>query len=87
MYDLESTFGISSPDLAAEYHADPQTPAAPAIATTEATSGPPGSAFRALTDPQGSAIFWVAIAAILGLAMVSGQLKVSAALAARGGKK
>lgn len=43
-------------------------------------------ALGALLDPRGSAVFWLAVAAILGLAMVSGQIKVSAALKTRAGK-
>lgn len=58
------------------------TPAQPATSTLK----PPENAARALIDPKGSAIFWVAAFAVLGLAMVSGQLKVSAAVKARGGK-
>lgn len=80
MQTAEDIFGLSANDLAAQSLASPQTGAAPAIATTEATLQPSPSPLRALTDPKGSALFWIGLAAILGLVMVTGQLKVSAAL-------
>ena len=58
------------------------TPVAPASSTLR----PHPNALGALTDPRGSAIFWIVLAAGLGLAMVTGQLKVSAALKTRAGK-
>jgi hypothetical protein len=88
MQTMEEKFGsLADPDVQAQMAlASPQTGAAPAHATTDATMGPPPNALRALTDWQHSPIFWVAIAAVLGLAMVSGQLAVSARLRARGGR-
>jgi hypothetical protein len=56
------------------------------MATTDATNSPPTNPFRALLDPKGSALFWIALASILGLLLVTGQLKVQAALSAQKGK-
>jgi hypothetical protein len=81
------TFGIPSAILARQDALDPQTPTPRPHASTEQTLEPPMSAARALTDPQGSAIFWIGAAAILGLVMVTGQFKVQAALGARAGRK
>jgi hypothetical protein len=83
---FEELFGRSPASLALESAASPLTPSAPAMATTEATHSPPDNPLRALLDPRNSAIFWVALAAIIGLVAVTGQLKVSAALSAKGGK-
>jgi hypothetical protein len=47
---------------------------------------PPENVIRALLDPHGSAIFWVALAAILGLVLVTGQVRVEAALGGRAGR-
>jgi len=84
MVDL---FGpLAEPDrLATMSMLDPSTPAAPAYATTEATLLPSEGAMG-LLDPKGSPLFWIGLAAILGLVLVTGQLKVSAALRARGGR-
>jgi len=77
---------LADPDrLAAMSLLDPSTPAAPAYASTEATLLP-SEGFHGLLDPKGSPLFWIGLAAILGLVIVSGQLKVSAALRARGGR-
>ena len=87
MHTAEEMFGpLAEPDrLAAMSLLDPSTPASPAYASTEATLLPSGG-IMGLLDPKGSPMFWIAVAAILGLVLVSGQLKVSAALRARGGK-
>jgi hypothetical protein len=78
---LEDVFGVSPAEIAA----DGDLATVP-YATTGEQDQPPMQARRALLDPQGSAIFWVALAAVLGLVLVTGQLKVSAALRARGGR-
>ncbi len=84
MHTAEDIFGpLGNPDrMAAANLLDPQTPAAPAMATTEATLQPSPS-FRSLVDPH-AAVFWVGLAAVLGLVLVTGHIKVEAAL--RGGK-
>lgn len=81
MWNSDDHFGFVQESAGGNIATAP-TPATPATSTLQ----PPDSAARALIDPRGSAIFWVAVAAVLGLAMVSGQLKVSAAVKARGGK-
>ena len=86
MHTTQDLFGPVFGDSDAMAHArlvNPTTSAAPAIASTEATLRPSSGA-RALLDPKGSALFWVGLAAVLGLSLVTGQLKVSAAL--RGGR-
>lgn len=87
MLSAEEKFGpLAEPDrLAMMSLLDPSTPAAPAYASTEATLMP-SEGFRGLLDPKGSPLFWIGLAAVLGLVIVTGQLKVSAALRARGGK-
>lgn len=87
MHTAVDLFGpLAEPDrLAAASLLDPGTPAAPAHASTEATLLP-AEGFRGLLDPKGSPLFWIGLAAVLGLVIVTGQLKVSAALRARGGK-
>lgn len=65
---------------------NPSTPASPAYASTEATLEP-AEGLRALLDPQGSALFWIGLAAVLGLVFVTGQLKVSAVLRGGGGRR
>lgn len=88
MQTAEDIFGpFGNPDvMASQSLASPQTGAAPAHASTEATLQPAETPLRALLDPKGSAIFWIALAAVLGLVMVTGQLKVSAALKGRTGR-
>lgn len=87
MYFAHEIFGTSGDDLARMALLDPQTPAVPGIATTEVQTQPPLSAARALLDPGGSAIFWIAAAAILGLILITGQFRVEAALGGRAGRK
>lgn len=48
---------------------------------------PHPNAIGALLDPKGSGIFWLALAAILGLAMVTFQLKIGTEIKSRAGKK
>lgn len=81
IWDSDATFGFEGASAGGNIATAP-APGAPATSSLQ----PPPNALKALTDPRGSAIFWIAIAAILGLAMVSGQLAVSAKVKARGGK-
>lgn len=78
MYTAEQVFGVSGADLAHDFYNDAQTPASPAVATTEQALAPPLNPFHALLDPSHSAIFWVGAAALLGLLLVSGEFKVAA---------
>jgi hypothetical protein len=80
-WSTDDRFGFDGPAAGGNLAvaATPSTPASSSLA-------PQQNAARALIDPKGSAIFWVAGAAVLGLAMVSGQLAVSAKVKARGGK-
>lgn len=86
MHTMEDVFGLEAERMAAAAVANPsvQTPIA---ATTRAQDVPSANPLRALADPRNSAIFWIGLAALLGLIIVTGQLKVSAAVAARGGKR
>ena len=88
MQTAEEKFGpLGNPNEMARAHDEnPTTSAAPAMATTTQTNRPAHSAVGALVDPRGSAIFWVTAAAILGLLLVSGELKVSAALRGKAGR-
>jgi hypothetical protein len=83
----DELFGpLAEPDrLATMSLLDAATPAAPAHASTEVTLLP-SEGLMGLFDPKGSPLFWIGLAAILGLVLVTGQLKVSAALRARGGR-
>lgn len=81
-WDSDSRFGFTGSSAGGNLG----TAATPA-ATAQAPLQPSHNAAKNLLDPKGSAIFWVAVFAALGLAMVSGQLKVSAALNARGGRR
>lgn len=87
MHTAEEIFGPSGRALAASDLADPQTPMHRTFATTDVRDEPPDNPLRALADPQGSAIFWVALAALLGLILVTGELKVQAALGGRAGRR
>lgn len=88
MYTAKEMFGISGEELAVRDAWDPQTPAQRTVATASKSSlEPPRTAVRALADPQGSAIFWIAAAAILGLILITGRLRVEAALGGRAGRK
>lgn len=88
MWTIEDIFGVNSDQLAHADAADPTTPLR-TYATSE--NGPTLShspnAFAAMLDPRGSAIFWIALFAILGLVLVTGQIKVEGALGTRYGKK
>jgi hypothetical protein len=82
---VEDTFGVSSALLAETDISNPSTPT-PTVATTRQRNSPPENPLRALVDPHGSAIFWIALAAILGLVLVTGQVRVEAALGGRAGR-
>lgn len=86
MHDMKQVFGLTGEQLAVMDANDPATPAVRSVATTGIHTAPAERAVGALLDPQYSAIFWVGLAAILGLVLVTGQLKVEAALGLRGGK-
>lgn len=86
MRTAEQTFGIPSELMARADMADPSTPTPRAMTSTEQSLEPPPSALHAIADPRGSAIFWIAAAAVLGLILVTGQFKVQAALGARAGR-
>lgn len=85
MHTLSDIFGVSSDDLAHANAVDSQTPASSVYSTAEhsPTLEPPHSAAAALTDPRNSAIFWVAAAAVLGLVLVTGQVRFEAAASSR----
>jgi hypothetical protein len=83
---MEDTFGVSGHDLAVDMQLDPQVAPSP-MATTRLRNAPPDNPVRALLDPSHSAIFWVALAALLGLILVTGQFKVQAALGGRAGRR
>jgi hypothetical protein len=82
---LSETFGVGGADLATETLADPTSAPSP-IATTRVRNTPPANPLKALTDPHGSAIFWIALAAILGLVLVTGQVRLDAKLGGRAGR-
>jgi hypothetical protein len=85
---LSDIFGTSSDELARADARDPQTPQVRPYTTAVNSPGnqPPRAAAMALLDPKGSAIFWIAAAAVLGLVLVTGQVKIEAALSGRGGR-
>lgn len=58
----------------------------PTVATTRQRNEPPLNPVKALVDPHSSAIFWIALASILGLVLVTGQVRVEAALGGRAGR-
>ncbi len=91
MHTIADTFG---PDLESDRAAradqlDPQTPATRPYSSAEHAPSmePPFSALHALTDPRNSAIFWVAAAALIGLVLVTGQVRFEAAAASRLGRR
>jgi hypothetical protein len=86
VWTAQETFGISGDALAYSMHASPQTPDSPGIATAPQASKEPVAGAGALVDPRGSAGFWIAVAAILGLVLVTGKFKVEAALGGRAGR-
>ncbi|HEY2936750.1 MAG TPA: hypothetical protein VGJ25_09120 [Gaiellaceae bacterium] len=79
MRTAAETFGTSGAQLASEQIVDPQSAPSP-VATTRVQNAPSHNPIKALLDPQGSAIFWIALAALLGLVLVTGQLKIQGAL-------
>jgi hypothetical protein len=85
MRTLSETFGVSGTDLASEAVIDPQAGPSP-IATTRVQNVPPTNPVKALLDPHSSAIFWIALAAILGLVLVTGQVRLDAKLGGRAGR-
>ena len=86
MRTAAETFGVSGSALAETQLLDPQVSPYP-IATTRVQNEPPSNPFRALLDPTHSAIFWIGLAALLGLIMVTGQFRIQAALGGRAGKR
>lgn len=80
-WDGDSYFGFHDESAGGNLATAP-TPSSPASSSLQ----PSPNAIRNLVDPRGSAIFWIALFAVLGLAMVSGQLSVAAKVKARGGK-
>jgi hypothetical protein len=88
MHTLDDIFGVTSDDLARADAVDPQTASVRTYTTAVNSPGneTPRQASMALLDPRGSAIFWIAAAAVLGLVLVTGQVKVEAALSGRGGR-
>jgi hypothetical protein len=83
---MRTAFGVSGQELAVMDAGDPQTPPR-TFATSDAVAYGPTEGAGSLLDPHGSALFWVAAAAVLGLILVTGQVRVEAALGMRGGKK
>lgn len=86
MHTAEETFGISGANLASVAQVDPQANPSP-IATTRVQNDVPSSPVKALLDPSGSAIFWIGLAALVGLFMVSGELSIAAKLGGRAGRR
>jgi hypothetical protein len=86
VHTLADVFGPTGAELAASDMADPQT-SPRTFATTPVRREPPANPVRALVNPSHSAIFWIGLAAVLGLVLVSGQVKVEAALGGRAGRK
>jgi hypothetical protein len=80
-WNSDSYFGFDGPASGGDT-AVAATPTSGARSTLQ----PSRNAVQAITDPKGSAIFWIALAAILGLLMVQGQFAVSAKLKSRAGK-
>lgn len=89
MQTISQTFGLSGDELALADHYDPQTPQTRTVSTApgSVTTAAAISATRSLIDPHGSAMFWIAAAAVLGLVLVTGQIRVQAALATRAGRR
>jgi hypothetical protein len=85
MRTAEEPFGMSGARMAAEQIVDPSSNPSP-VATTRVQNDVPDNPLRALTDPHGSAIFWLGLAGLLGLVLVTGQFKVQAAVATRAGR-
>jgi hypothetical protein len=88
VYSISEIFGISSDDMARSDAHDPTTPYR-TYSTAENSPGalnPPDNPLAALLDPKGSPIFWIALFSILGLVLVTGQIRVEGALGSRVGK-
>ena len=88
MWTIDQLFGISSDDMARSDASDPTTPLRTySTAENPPSLSPPSNALAALVDPRGSAIFWIALFAILGLVLVTGQIRVEGAIGSRVGRK
>lgn len=86
-WTIDDIFGIGSDELARADAADPTTPLRTySTSQNGPTLAPSSNAFAAMLDPRGSAIFWIALFAILGLVLVTGQIKVEGAVGTRYGK-
>lgn len=79
MRTAQETFGASGTDIASAAAADSNSMPSP-IATTRVTNQPPANALKALLDPSGSAIFWIGLAALLGLVLVHGEARIDTKL-------
>lgn len=79
MRTASETFGVSGTDIAAAASADANSMPSP-VATTRLSNQPPANAFKALLDPSGSAIFWIGLAALLGLVLVHGEARIDTKL-------
>ena len=88
MHYISEIFGPDSDTLARADYRDAGTSRVAASAENSPFMEPASviSASRGLIDPHGSAIFWIGVAAVLGLVLVSGQLRVEAALGGRAGR-
>ncbi|HEY8775799.1 MAG TPA: hypothetical protein VIM33_04875 [Gaiellaceae bacterium] len=89
MWAIQDIFGVTSDQLAQADARDPTTPLR-TYSTAQDSPGAqnvPSNAFAAMLDPRGSAIFWIALFAILGLILVTGQIKVEGAVGSRVGRK
>lgn len=89
MHTIADIFGQDSDTLARQDAADPGTPAVRTVTTAVNSPGneTPHSAVAALMDPKGSAIFWVGLAALLGLVLVTGQARFEVAAGSRVGRR
>ena len=88
MWTIDDLFGIDSDTLARADAADPTTPLRTyATAENTPTMSPAPNALAAMLDPKGSPIFWIALFAILGLVLVTGQIRVEGAIGSRVGRR
>jgi hypothetical protein len=89
VWHIEDIFGVSSDELARADARDPTTSYRTYSTAEDSPSAmnPPANAFAALLDPKGSPIFWIALFAILGLVLVTGQIRVEGAVGSRVGKR
>jgi hypothetical protein len=76
LWNSDHAFGFSGPSAGAG-GAVATAPGLPAVSNTQpSSSANGGSALKAITDPKGSAIFWITAAAIIGLGLVSGEFAI-----------